>query len=56
LSVSAEEAESVAKRHDPAPVIIIVDAQSAHGEGVRFYQSGPLFLAENVPAKFLSLR
>ena len=56
LSVSAEEAESVAKRHDPAPAIIIVDAQSAHGEGVRFYQSGPLFLVENVPAKFLSLR
>jgi len=56
LSVSAEEAESVAKRHDQAPAIIIVDAQSAHGEGVRFYQSGPLFLVENVPAKFLSLR
>jgi len=56
LSVSAEEAESVAKRHDPAPAIIIVDAQSAHREGVRFYQSGPLFLVENVPAKFLSLR
>jgi putative RNA 2'-phosphotransferase len=56
LSVSAEEAEAVAKRHDPAPAIIIVDAQSAHGEGVRFYQSGPLFLVENVPAKFLSLR
>ena len=56
LSVSAEEAESVARRHDPAPGIIIVDAQSAHGEGIRFFQSGPLFLVENVPAKFLSLK
>ena len=56
LSLTAEEAESVARRHDPAPAIIVVDAQSAHDEGVVFYKSGPLFLVENVPAKFLSLR
>lgn len=56
LSLTAEEAESVARRHDPAPAIIIVDAQAAHDEGIVFYKSGPLFLVENVPAKFLSLR
>jgi putative RNA 2'-phosphotransferase len=56
LSVTAEEAESVARRHDPAPAIIIVDAQAAHAEGIHFYQSGPLFLVESVPAKFLSVR
>ena len=56
LSLTAEEAESVARRHDPAPAIIVVDAQAAHDEGVVFYKSGPLFLVENVPAKFLSLR
>ena len=56
LSVTAEEAESVARRHDPAPAILVIDAQAAHAEGVRFYESGPLFLAESVPAKFLSLR
>jgi putative RNA 2'-phosphotransferase len=56
LSVTAEEAESVAKRYDPAPAIIVVDAQAAHAEGIHFYESGPLFLVENVPAKFLSLR
>lgn len=55
LSVSAQEAESVARRHDPAPAILVVDAQAAHAEGVRFYESGPLFLADQVPAKFLSL-
>jgi putative RNA 2'-phosphotransferase len=55
LSLSYEEAESVAKRHDPAPTILVVDALSAYGEGVRFYQAGPLFLVENVPAKFLSV-
>ena len=56
LSVTAEEAESVARRHDPAPAIIVVDARTAQDQGVRFYESGPLFLAENIPAKFLSLR
>jgi putative RNA 2'-phosphotransferase len=56
LSVTADEAESVAKRHDPSPAIIVVDAQAAHDEGIPFYQSGPLFLTQNVPAKFLSLR
>lgn len=56
LSVSAEEAESVARRHDPVPAIIIVDAHGAHGEGVHFHRAGPLFLVETVPAKFLSLK
>ena len=56
LSVTAEEAESVARRHDPSPVILVVDAQTAHADGIRFHESGPLFLVEQVPAKFLSLR
>ncbi|HEX5607817.1 MAG TPA: RNA 2'-phosphotransferase [Candidatus Binatia bacterium] len=56
LSVSAEEAESVARRHDPTPAVIVVQAGAAHDEGVRFYRSGPLFLTENVPARFLSLK
>ncbi|HZH82713.1 MAG TPA: RNA 2'-phosphotransferase, partial [Phototrophicaceae bacterium] len=55
LSISAEEAESVARRHDPTPTVIVVQARAAHDEGVRFYRSGPLFLTENVPARFLSL-
>ncbi|HWP24556.1 MAG TPA: RNA 2'-phosphotransferase, partial [Candidatus Binatia bacterium] len=56
LSVSVQDAESVARRHDPAPAVIVVSAQAAYAEGVRFYRAGPLFLAEHVPAKFLSLR
>ena len=56
LSVSAAEAESVARRHDPSPAILVVDAQAAHAEGIRFFESGPLFLVEQIPAKFLSLR
>jgi putative RNA 2'-phosphotransferase len=55
LSPSVNEAIAVGKRRDPAPAIIIVDALAAHAEGVRFFASGPLFLAEDVPPKFLSL-
>jgi putative RNA 2'-phosphotransferase len=56
LSDSMDDAVAVGQRRDPAPVIVVVDAQSAHAEGVRFYRSGPLFLAAHIPPKFLSLR
>lgn len=56
LSASAEEALAVGKRRDPSPAVIVIDARSAHAEGIHFYLSGPLFLVESVPAKFLSLR
>jgi len=55
LSASLEEAEAIAKRRDPAPAIVVVDTRAARHADVAFYRSGPLFLAENVPAQFLSL-
>jgi putative RNA 2'-phosphotransferase len=55
LSSSANEALAVGKRRDPSPATIVVDAGAAHAEGVRFFASGPLFLAENIPSKFLSV-
>jgi putative RNA 2'-phosphotransferase len=55
LSSSVNEAIAVGKRRDPTPAIIVVDAVAAHAEGVRFFASGPLFLTENISAKFLSL-
>jgi putative RNA 2'-phosphotransferase len=55
LSPLMDEAISVGKRWDPAPAIIVVDAVAAYAEGVRFFASGPLFLAESVAAKYLSL-
>ena len=51
-----QEALAVGKRRDPAPAVIVVDAQLAHAEGIRFFAAGPLFLVESVPPKFLSLR
>ena len=56
LSVSREEAESVARRHDPMPALIEIDAEAAQREGISFYSSGPLYLAEFIPAKFLQIR
>ena len=56
LSASPQEAQAVGKRRDPSPAIVVVDSRAAHAEGVRFYRSGPLFLVENVPPKFLCLR
>jgi putative RNA 2'-phosphotransferase len=55
LSPLLDEAIAVGKRRDPVPAIVMVDARAAHAEGVRFFASGPLFLVENVPPKFLSL-
>lgn len=55
LSPSLEEAAAVGGRRDPFPAILVVDSQAAHASGISFYQSGPLFLAKEVPAKFLSL-
>ncbi|HEY1236393.1 MAG TPA: RNA 2'-phosphotransferase [Candidatus Binatia bacterium] len=56
LSISAQEAEAVARRHDPSPAVIVVHARAAHEGGTRFYRSGPLFLTENVPPRFLSVK
>ena len=56
LSASLEEAEAVGKRRDPMPAIVVVDARAARQADIAFYRSGPLFLAENVPPQFLSLK
>jgi putative RNA 2'-phosphotransferase len=56
LSASLQEAQAVGRRHDPSPAIVVVDSKAAHAEGFHFYRAGPLFLVENVPPKFLSVR
>lgn len=55
LSASVEEALAVGKRRDPSPTILLVDSRAARASGILFYPSGPLFLATEIPAKFLSL-
>jgi putative RNA 2'-phosphotransferase len=55
LSVSLEEALAVGRRRDPSPSILVINSRAAHASGVLFYPSGPLYLAKEVPAKFLTL-
>ncbi|MFQ5849737.1 MAG: RNA 2'-phosphotransferase [Candidatus Binatia bacterium] len=55
LSPSIEEALAVGERRDPFPAVLIVESQAAHANGVRFYHAGPLFLAKEIPPRFLSL-
>ncbi len=55
LSSSVEEALSVGKRRDPLPAVLVVNSQEAHADGIPFYQAGPLFLAKEIPPRFLSL-
>jgi len=55
LSASLEEALAVGQRRDPSPAILVVDSRAAHAGGIRFYVSGPLYLASEIPARFLSL-
>ena len=56
LSSSIEDAQAIGKRRDPTPAVIVVDARDARQANIFFYSSGPLFLAETVPAQFLSLK
>ena len=56
LSMTAEEAEAVARRHDPAPAILVIDAKPPTPRGFVFTSPGRCYLVEKVPAKFLSLR
>ncbi len=34
---------------------VVVDSLAAHSSGIRFYASGPLYLAGEIPPGFLSL-
>ncbi len=43
LSVTAAEAESVARRHDPAPAILVIDAQARTREGFASTSAGHCF-------------
>jgi len=55
LSASLEEAIAVGMRRDPSPTILVVDSRRAHASGILFYCSGQLYLAKEIPPKFLSL-
>ena len=55
LSSTLDDALNVGKRSDPRPAVITIRARDAEAEGIVFYQSGPLYMADEIPARFLSL-
>lgn len=54
LSQDVETAESVGKRHDDKPCILIINAIMAWNEGVKFYLGNEkVWLADRVPGKYI---
>jgi putative RNA 2'-phosphotransferase len=55
LSVDAATAEQVGRRKAKEPIILRVNAKSAHASGVAFYRGNDLvWLADAVPAAFIA--
>jgi len=54
VSRTAEEALSIARRKTTQPILIAIDAQEAHRQGVAFYAEGNVYLAVAIPPKFLT--
>lgn len=54
LSQDIETAESVGKRHDVKPCILVIDAKKAWDEGTKFYLGNEkVWLAETVDGKYI---
>ena len=54
LSQDIETAESVGKRHDTKPCILVIDAKKAWEEGTKFYLGNEkVWLAETVDSKYI---
>ncbi len=57
LSQDIETAESVGKRHDNKPCILIIDSSKAWNDGIKFYYGNEkVWLADMVPSKYISER
>ena len=56
LSATPEIAKDVEKRRTPKPTILVVDAEKARQEGVKFYKAtDQVYLSEEVPSKFIKI-
>ena len=55
VSRTVEEALSIARRKTASPVLICIDAQEAHRQGVIFYAEGNVYLTASIPPQFLQL-
>lgn len=56
LSADTETATIVGKRKSPQPVILTIDAQAAHADGIAFYEElNDIWLADSIPAKYIAV-
>lgn len=53
LSDNVETAILVGKRKTDNPIIVVIDVKSALYNGVKFYKSGDMYLADFIPPKFI---
>ena len=53
LSDTIETAIMVGKRKTNNPLILKIDVKSALNEGIKFYKSGDMYLADFIPSKFI---
>ena len=54
LSQDVETAETVGKRHDGKPCILVIDAKRAWAEGIKFsFGNEKVWLADCVPGKYI---
>ena len=56
LSEDVESARQVGKRRSTQPVILIVDTARASEQGITFYKSGDMFLADYIPPELITKR
>jgi putative RNA 2'-phosphotransferase len=54
LSPGREMAERIGRRRDPEPVLLEIMAEAAQNEGVVFRRFGDLFLAHEMPMRFIA--
>lgn len=55
LSESIETAYFVGRRKTKKPIILIIDSKSAEKDGITFYKSGDMYLADYIPSKYISI-
>jgi putative RNA 2'-phosphotransferase len=54
LSKDIETAQMVGKRRTQNPIILKIDVKNASKEGIHFYKSGELYLADRIPPEYIT--
>jgi len=55
LSDSLDTAYSVGRRRTHSPIILVIESSRAANDGVQFYKSGDMYLADYIPPEYISI-